>query len=524
MSSEDDNLELALVEGITAGFLELVEQLVIGNDVDPAKLNQRVNETGTVLHVTARHGHADILQFLLEHGADVNNSSNFGNATPLHVAVQAGHVEVTKVLLRRGASLNVRMKGMSGGERRGATPLHIAADSGNVDIIQELLNHGAQIDVLDRWNFLTPLVFAVRQGHERAVALLLSRGAAPDGDYRAWSSPLILAASRNYEAIVRLLLDKGADVNRRDEDGDPAIHTAAFCGYENIVRLLLKKGANTIDLIGGSGRPSWWFAAEKGHEKIKSLLEQRFTDQKPKYGNSETQAVQYPPDLIDDSGELFQNYPDGAFVHDVEKAQGFIYSVMDRKESWKERLRFVIPAPADARGEYDIELIEPYRKGETERPHERNEEPDEPSLTAGAPIRSTQTSRFVSRSQARTEAASPFERLSYAQTFSTGVLLSQKPKASAEFGLIKNVSINMTPTTSRPSLESCTTYTIRRTSRWSSSVGTFSLQKTLGDLRISMMPGSLKSCKTAFSEIGGSGALGPRRNTSMQPRPSWYTW
>jgi ankyrin repeat protein len=95
-----------------------------------------------------------------------------------------------------------------GKERSGITPLHIAADSGNVDIIQELLDHGAQINSPDRWKFRTPLDFAVSQGHERAVALLLSRGAALDGDYRAWSSPLILAASKNYEAIVRMLLDR----------------------------------------------------------------------------------------------------------------------------------------------------------------------------------------------------------------------------------------------------------------------------------------------------------------------------
>ena len=151
-------------------------------------------------------------------------------------------------------------------------------------------------------------------------------------------------------------------------------------GTKNIVRLLLEKGANTIDLTGKSGRPSWWFAAEKGHEKIKSLLEQQFTDQQLKYGKSETQAVQHPPDLIDDSGELFQNYSDGAFVRDVEKAQDFIYSVTDWKESWKERLRFVIPAPADARGKYDVELIQPYQKDERERPHEQNEEPDEPYM------------------------------------------------------------------------------------------------------------------------------------------------
>src|SRR2546421_6358189 len=102
MKLENANPDLALVvEGILAGCLELVEQLIIANDIDPTKLNQNVDKIGSVLHVAARHGHADILEFLLEHGADVNNCSNSDNVTPLHVALWAGHVEATMALLCR---------------------------------------------------------------------------------------------------------------------------------------------------------------------------------------------------------------------------------------------------------------------------------------------------------------------------------------------------------------------------------------------------------------------------------------
>jgi hypothetical protein len=56
----------------------------------------------TPLLFAARHGHLEIVELLLDHGATINKPANTGN-TPLIEAAINGHLEVVKVLLARGA-------------------------------------------------------------------------------------------------------------------------------------------------------------------------------------------------------------------------------------------------------------------------------------------------------------------------------------------------------------------------------------------------------------------------------------
>ena len=48
------------------------------------------------------HGHKDIVEMLLDRGADINMADNYG-FTPLHEAAIHGQVEVVQFLIERGA-------------------------------------------------------------------------------------------------------------------------------------------------------------------------------------------------------------------------------------------------------------------------------------------------------------------------------------------------------------------------------------------------------------------------------------
>jgi hypothetical protein len=61
------------------------------------------NDDGwTPLHSASREGHVDIVELLIQHGADVNKQTN-NQETPLHLASASGKLEILQLLVERGA-------------------------------------------------------------------------------------------------------------------------------------------------------------------------------------------------------------------------------------------------------------------------------------------------------------------------------------------------------------------------------------------------------------------------------------
>jgi|GEM_PF-6703201 len=159
---------------------------------------------------------------------------------------------------------------------------------------------------------LTALVYASRNGHKKAVMLLLNKGAEPhfeatgttalreavkadhkeiiqlliDKDSinarRSRGYALIEAAKKGDKYMVELLLGKDVDVNVAGaaNSEDPygpeccttALMQASIYRHKDIVNLLLNKGANPNFNGGSAGMTPLMAAANKGHEDIVKLL------------------------------------------------------------------------------------------------------------------------------------------------------------------------------------------------------------------------------------------------------------
>lgn len=57
------------------------------------------------LHLAAKGGHTDIVQYLIDNEADINAKTRKNN-TAIHIASLAGSLGVVKILVRHGADVN----------------------------------------------------------------------------------------------------------------------------------------------------------------------------------------------------------------------------------------------------------------------------------------------------------------------------------------------------------------------------------------------------------------------------------
>ena len=83
------------------------------------------------MYAAARNGHTDVVEYLLDHGADVDAKGVFGG-TGLHWAAINGHRNVVELLVARGASRDIR------DVRYNSTPEGWAREGGHTELAKLL--------------------------------------------------------------------------------------------------------------------------------------------------------------------------------------------------------------------------------------------------------------------------------------------------------------------------------------------------------------------------------------------------
>ena len=220
------------IEVVHGNHNDIVQPLVENSTLVKAR---DTSYTDTPLHLSARGGHADIVELLLEEGTPVDAIGEIGN-TPLHSAASNGHSSIVELLLGKGASVGAMNEFKT-------TPLHYAAAVGNIGIVELLISRGAPIGALNVDN-KTPLHFAARESDTiDVVELLISRGVLVDALTRTNKTPLHIAAKHSTTDMVELLIGRGASIDALTRKNETPLHIAAKCGNTDIVKLLISKGA-----------------------------------------------------------------------------------------------------------------------------------------------------------------------------------------------------------------------------------------------------------------------------------------
>lgn len=233
------------------------------------------------LHVAIETGRHDMVQGLLEAGADVNGTNDaYDLWSPLMLALHRRRDDLRDALLRRGARVGLAEALMLGDDAQveallAEAPLPRVAPNGGSFVafartpgaIARLIEAGASPTEADHWG-TTPVAAFSRLGAEgralvRHLAALgvtvgpvefarlgdgdgLERLARENAD-AVTRDPVILAAVEGRQhAVVEWLLDHGASPSARahDRSRQTLLHEAAWLGDVAMVELLLARGAD----------------------------------------------------------------------------------------------------------------------------------------------------------------------------------------------------------------------------------------------------------------------------------------
>lgn len=257
------------------GDIEIIQMLLAaGAPVNIPGKKERyhtvLNDNASPLHKAISKGHLEVVQTLVEQGADIEKVFD-GSQTPLVAAARAGNLQIVRVLLAAGANVDC----VAGG-----TALSRAASYGNVDIVKELLRANATIwapqhipsallSASSSGNLLAmeilleslcksgleehELLAAVEEtsigADEKALRLLLAYGS-----FNSNAKIFIEACASGLQSAANMMLQRGSRADDEDDRGRRALHVAAFHLHFSVVETLVSHGANLnfVHLFYGS--------------------------------------------------------------------------------------------------------------------------------------------------------------------------------------------------------------------------------------------------------------------------------
>jgi ankyrin repeat protein len=269
------------------GVTPLHEAATVGNAAILAAMldaggdaNAAFGEGETVLMTAARAGDVASVQLLLAHGGKPNATESWHGQTALMWAAIENHADVVQLLVEAGAEVDrastkhdwVKISYSEGNVPKtrdlgGLTALQFAAREGSLEAVEMLLDSGADANAAEPMYQLTPLQLAIVNGHYTLAKRLIDRGVTVDdgslylavdtrnlGFYAQRPNPPEKDGDVTSLEIIDALLARGANSDvpytkgAFDGDGKPRLPERTVAG-----EILVPPGATPLDRAAAAG-------------------------------------------------------------------------------------------------------------------------------------------------------------------------------------------------------------------------------------------------------------------------------
>ena len=246
-----------------SGALDVVKMLVEAG----AEVRATNDEGETSFTRAAAYGHRETVRYLVGlPDVDVNH----GNFNALQCAAMNEFPEVVQVLIDAGADIDITAN------FDGCSPLHYACESGSLEGVKMLVRAGVGVRATNNrgQTCLVRAVHAARYGHIEALRYLVCLPEV-DVNYRQAGNITALHYAVDEKPrtdVVQVLIDAGADIDAKNNEGRSPLHSACASGELDVVKMLVEAGAGVRD-TNGRGETCVVLAARNGHtETVRYLL------------------------------------------------------------------------------------------------------------------------------------------------------------------------------------------------------------------------------------------------------------
>jgi ankyrin repeat protein len=278
VNAQDEDGDSALMVAVSLGYPKTVRYLLAkGADVNH---KNRSNVTALMESVRSQflyflNNRLEIVQALLDAGADISIKDGAYGETALMMAVENGNFDIVNLLLAKGAD-----------KREITNNYHIFSAAIGNGKLKEAIDLGADINIRSENGYTALMDFAAR-GSDEIVDSLLAFGADVNVRDKDGLTPLMLAARYGYISIVeepppppsyddnvktiKALLAHGAKIDAQDNSGKTALIHAADHGLDSSFQALLAAGANAA-IKDKTGKTALDYAKDFRRNEIIKLL------------------------------------------------------------------------------------------------------------------------------------------------------------------------------------------------------------------------------------------------------------
>ncbi|MBT9543779.1 MAG: ankyrin repeat domain-containing protein [Candidatus Sericytochromatia bacterium] len=167
--------------------------------------------------------------------------------------------------IEKGAKSDVKTK-------QGQPLLLWAVAEGQNALVKLLVAKGASVETKGKEGE-TPLMLAAAKGNKDLLLFLLEKKAKINTQDGQGYSALMVATDKHQTEIAKLLVAKGADLKTMTHKGRTVLINAAFWGYADLVKFYLSKKEVELHRRDHAGKNAYNYALEKNWVDVQALLQ-----------------------------------------------------------------------------------------------------------------------------------------------------------------------------------------------------------------------------------------------------------